>query len=44
VQTHDIPHVFPDGRDEEQAHARPGFHHQPVEIEVPALGLDLQQG
>jgi hypothetical protein len=27
VQAHYISHVFPEGRDEEQARACPGFHH-----------------
>jgi hypothetical protein len=36
--------VLSEGRDEEQARARPGFHHQPIEVEGPTLGHYLQQG
>jgi hypothetical protein len=44
VQTHGIPNVFPEGRDEEQTHARPDFHHRPIEVKGPTLVLDLQRG
>jgi hypothetical protein len=27
MQEHRVPHVLPEGRDEEQAHSRPSFHH-----------------
>jgi hypothetical protein len=44
VHTHDVPHVLPEGRDKEQAHACPGFHYRPIEVEGPTFGLYLQRG
>jgi hypothetical protein len=41
VQAYHVPHVFSEGRDEEQAHARSGFRHRPIEEEGPAFDLDL---
>jgi hypothetical protein len=41
VQAHYVPHVFFEGRDEDQAHTCSDFHHRPVEVEGPTLGLDL---
>jgi hypothetical protein len=37
VKAHSIPHVLPEGRDEEQARARPCLHHRAVEIHSPTL-------
>jgi hypothetical protein len=41
VKAHSVPHVLPEGRDEEQARARPCLHHRAVEVQSPALCLDL---
>jgi hypothetical protein len=36
--------VLPEGRDEEQTRACPGFHHRPIEVEGPTFSLYLQWG
>jgi hypothetical protein len=41
VQAHHIPHVLSKGQNEKQARAHSGFHHWPIEVESPTLGLDL---
>jgi hypothetical protein len=41
VETHCVSHVLPEWRDEKQARAHSYLHHKPVEVEGPALGLDL---
>jgi hypothetical protein len=41
VEEHRVPHVLPEGRHKEQARARPCCHHRAVEIQSPALCLDL---
>jgi hypothetical protein len=44
VQTHGVPHMFPEGKYELQARARLGFHHRRIKVKAPALGLDLHRG
>jgi hypothetical protein len=41
VKAHSVPHVLPEGRDKEQARARPCLHHRAVEVQSPAFRLDL---
>jgi hypothetical protein len=41
AKVHSVPHVLPEGRDEEQAHTRTYLHHRAVEVQGPAFSLDL---
>jgi hypothetical protein len=41
VKAQNVPHVLPEGRDEEQARARPCLYHRAVEVQRPAFRLDL---
>jgi hypothetical protein len=41
LQACHVPHVLPEGQNEKQAHACSGFHHCPIKVEGPTLGLDL---
>jgi hypothetical protein len=43
VEAHHVPHVLPKWRHKEQARARPRFHHRAIEIQSPALCLDLRR-
>jgi len=41
VESDCISHPYPEGRDEDEASSGPGFHQRPVEVQGPALVLDL---
>jgi hypothetical protein len=44
MQAYHVSLVFPEGRDQEQARACPGFHHRPIKVEGATLGLNLHRG
>jgi hypothetical protein len=43
MEAHRVSHVLPEGQHEEQARTCPGLHHRAVEIQSPALCLDLRR-
>ena len=44
IESDCISHPYPEGRDENEACAGPGFHQRPVEVQGPAFVLDLWWG